>query len=303
VHSGGRGYAEPAYGRAFSELGSLLLLDSSGAQLFRRPVNGTDHTDAASLYPLLSCTDWSRLDEDLALLDADVVSVVAVTDPFADADTADLRASFPDLLRRYKEHYVTDLEVAYERAVSPDHRYKARRAHRSVDVTLVDRAPEHGETWSALYGHLIDRHGITGVQAFSESSLRSQLEVPGMHLWLAHAGAEVVAGQLWLCTPEVVYYHLAASTQRGYEVRASYALYSAAMIHYRRYARWLSLGAEPDSGGDGLRQFKRGWATGVRTAWLGGRISQPEVYRSLAAKSGQATGAVTSDYFPAYRRP
>ena len=42
------------------------------------------------------------------------------------------------------------------------------------------------------------------------------------------------------------------------------------------------------------RRFKRGWATGTRTAHFCGRVLDPERYAQLA-------GAAATSYFPAYR--
>jgi hypothetical protein len=43
----------------------------------------------------------------------------------------------------------------------------------------------------------------------------------------------------------------------------------------------------------GLARFKRGWATGTRTAWLGGRV--------LDAAGVARLGGARGTYFPAYR--
>ena len=49
--------------------------------------------------------------------------------------------------------------------------------------------------------------------------------------------------------------------------------------------------------GGGLREFKRGWSTGTRPAYLCGRILQPQRYAELAEERGPGERS----YFPAYR--
>jgi hypothetical protein len=48
---------------------------------------------------------------------------------------------------------------------------------------------------------------------------------------------------------------------------------------------------------DGLSRFKRGWATGTRTAYLCGRVLDRREYERMV----RAAGAGTTAYFPAYR--
>jgi hypothetical protein len=47
-----------------------------------------------------------------------------------------------------------------------------------------------------------------------------------------------------------------------------------------------------------LSRFKRGWATGTRTAYFCGRIFDRANYREIT----RASGCMATDYFPAYRQ-
>ena len=51
-----------------------------------------------------------------------------VTDPLGDYDLALLRASFPELARPFKQHYVIDLAEAPSKFVSRHHQRNARSA-------------------------------------------------------------------------------------------------------------------------------------------------------------------------------
>lgn len=296
-----RGYASAAYAAALSEFGEPLALPACGGWLLRRPIAGHDAADAMGCYPLFACRDWGRLAEDLESPADDLVSVTLVADPFGGYSEETLRRCFPDLCRRFKEHYVVDLERSTPDDVSAHHRRNARRGLRQVSVEVCDEPRRYRDDWVRLYQDLIDRHGIRGISAFSPLSLERQLEVPGLVMQRAvHEGA-TVGIVLWYVTDTVAYYHLGAYSPEGYELRAAFAIFSTALEFFRGKVGDLALGAgagarpDPESG---LDRFKAGWATGTRPAYLCGRILDPDLYARLAA------GGASSDtgYFPAYRQ-
>jgi hypothetical protein len=253
-------------------------------------------------YPLFACRDWAALAADLEALRGELVSLTVVADPFGAHDMAQLTACFPSLLAPYKQHYVADLAQPLERVVSKHHHYYARRALSRLEVDATTQAGPWLDDWDRLYAHLALRHRLTGTQRFSRESFQRQLEVPGLVAFRARLGTEVVGAHLWYVSGEVAYSHLAACDATGYETMASYALHATAVEHFRGRVRWLALGAgagvdprEPS----GLAAFKRGWSTGTRTAYLGGRIFDPATYAALtSARAPSGTG-----YFPAYRDP
>jgi hypothetical protein len=63
--------------------------------------------------------------------------------------------------------------------------------------------------------------------------------------------------------------------------------------------QWLGLGAGAGTRSDqsGLTRFKRGWATGTRTAYFCGRIFNRTAYDEIV----RPRNAPASDFFPAYR--
>jgi hypothetical protein len=250
-------------------------------------------------YPIFSCLDWSGLPPDLEDL-ADLVSFTAVTDPFGNYDRGLLERCFPDVMVPFKQHYVTDLSIAPERFVAPHHRRNVDRALRKVTVARCEDPPRYGREWTELYAHLIRRHSIRGIAAFSEAALRSQLEVPGVRLFRAEAGGEAAGMVLWMVQNGIAYYHLGAYSEAGYRERASFALFWSSLEHFRSEGvGWLSLGAgagtrEDEAGG--LARFKSGWSTSTRPVYLCGRILDKQAYSGLASKSGGP-----GSYFPAYR--
>jgi len=295
------GYRHPAYVASLAEFGTPCSLRRSGGRLLIREVDGSADRDAMGPYPLFCCSDWSQLAADLDELRDSVVSVVLVTDPFGEWTIEQLDTAFPDKRVAIKEHFVVKLAPAPLSRVSTHHRRNARHGLRKVDVDLVSDPPSVIDEWVAMYGQLVRRHGIEGLAAFSRASFARQLAVPGMSAFRATEGEAAVGAALWYVDGDVAYWHLAAYSERGYGVDASYALLASAMEHFEAAGvRWLALGAGagiPADDADGLTRFKAGWATETRTVHLCGRILKPDRYEALSA----LRGAGAAGFFPAYR--
>jgi hypothetical protein len=292
------GYLHANYARAFAALGTPRYLPEAEGWILQRPIPGTQYWDAMGCYPIFACRHWHKLGEDLAPLQQDIVSLTLVTEPLSDVSVAALRTIFPDVLRPYKNHFVVDLSIPHP--IRPHHRRNVRQAMTHVAVELCTTTAALDE-WVTLYQHLIERHNITGLAAFSRESLAAQWQVPGLTVLRAIHQSETVGMTLWFRDEERVYYHLAAYSPRGYELKASYALFHYAMEHFAQAGvRWMALGAgagTENDGSDGLTRFKRGWATETRTVYLCGRIFQPSIYAALVGAQ------VLTSFFPAYRHP
>src|SRR5262245_21402281 len=269
------GYSHHAYAASLAEFGNPRALPRSNGWILERPIIPTAYRDAMGCYPLFACHDWSKLDLDLEELGNDIVSVAVVADPFGAHDPAQLRKYFPTLVTPFKEHLVTDLSRSPESIVAAPHRRKARKALELVDVECFEDAIRVRDEWIELYANLIQRHCIRGLSAFSANSLKAQLAVPGISVFRAIRGHETVGMTLWYTDREVAYYHLGAHSKVGYELAASFALFWYALEYFSSHGlHWLNLGAgagiSAREGSDGLIRFKRGWATGTRTAYLCG---------------------------------
>jgi hypothetical protein len=293
------GYLHPAYAQSFSAVGRLRLLPASEGWLLERQIPGSDLRDAIGCYPLFCCQNWSSLHSDLNDLRGKVVAVSLVADPFGRYRMEQLEQCF-DLILPFKQHYIVDLCRPLQEISSSHHRYYARKALRTLSVPVSTRPQEHLDEWIDLYSNLVGRHQIRGLRRFSREQLRQQLGIPGAVMIRAIHGRTAVAAQVWYQQNEVGYSHLTAASELGYALRATYALYSRAIEYFSARTRWLDLGAgaglEGDEG-DGLSRFKRGWATGRRTAYLCGRIFDHSAYDDLVRMGG----LTRNSYFPAYR--
>lgn len=202
----------------------------------------------------------------------------------------------------FKQHFVVDLSRATEEFVGAHHRRNARKALRELSVEECADPAEFLDDWIALYEVLVRRHGIGGIAAFSRDAFAKQLTVPGIVALRAVRDTETEGMLLWYVQGEVAYYHLGAYSERGYEMLASFALFSRALDYFRRRGlRWLNLGsgAGAERGGpSGLSRFKQGWATGVRTAYFCGHIFDREKYDEIV----RVKKILPTSYFPAYRQ-
>jgi hypothetical protein len=288
-------YADAGYARSLIEFGEPRALPLSEGWLLERPVPGGDGRDLMGPYPLFACRDWAALASDLEALEGSAVSVVLVADPLGGADAGDLRRAFPDLMRPYKRHYVRDLEQPGNMPLH--HRRHIRRAAAALDVVVCTDPTLQLDDWTRLYSGLAERHGLVGIRAFSRAAFARQLGLPGLVAVRAERNGATVGMALWFEDAPDAHYHLAAYSPEGYEVSASYAIFEHALHHLRaRGVRWVDLGGSTGTGSatDGLERFKRGWASGARTAYLCGRVLDRAAYERLAA-------GLSREWFPAYR--
>jgi hypothetical protein len=290
-----------SYAESLAQFGSPRLLRGSNGWILKRRIPGFPSHDAVGCYPLFACQNWSQLHADLEDLGEELVSLAIVTDPFGEYDPAYLRFCFKDVATPYKEHFVVELSSFSDTFASSRHRGYARKALKNLSVEKCDEPVEHIDEWVALYDNLIARHGIKGVSAFSREAFDKQLKVPGIMAFRAMHKELTVGMTLWYARGDYGYYHLGAYNSIGYRLRASYALFWFAIRHFAASGfQWLNLGAGAGVSGDktdGLSQFKRGWATGTRTAYFCGRIFDQKRYRDITG----AKGISSTDFFPAYR--
>jgi hypothetical protein len=294
------GYLHRRYAQSLAEIGAPVELPLSQGWLLQRSIAGTAYHDAMGCYPLFACQDWQRLEPDLEALGSQLVSVTLVADPFGSYNAELLQRCFPDLLRTFKDHFIVDLSRRPADFVAENHRRNARKALSLVDVQRCAVPAERLDPWVALYDNLIQVRHIRGLRGFSRQSFAVQLEVPGIVAWEARHEGDPVGMILWYVQSDIAYYHLAAYSQAGYDLRASFALFWRSLEYFAAAGlRWLNLGAGAglQSSDDGLTRFKRGWATGTRPAYLCGRILDPPAYDELA----RIRLMTPTTYFPAYR--
>jgi hypothetical protein len=294
------GYLHANYASSLSEFGRPVQLDRSGSWIIERAIPSSASIDAMGCYPLFCCAAWASLKDDFSEIERGVVSLTAVADPFGDWTPEMLSELFPDLCRPYKMHNVIDLRGVEPKPLAANHLRNIRRAQDRLQIEVLAEPSRHLLDWQELYANLIARHGISGISAFSKSSFEWQFCTPGLQAIGARRGDEWVGMTLWYEQGERAYYHLGAYSEEGYELSASFGIFSAAIEFFRkRRIRYLNLGAGLDpKGEDGLSRFKRGWANAQRPVYICGRIFDREAY--VALKPPRNVDHATA-FFPAYR--
>lgn len=297
------GYGSKLYVESV-DMGEPVRLAYSDGWLLRRPIEIQDERteyDLVGSYPIFCCRWWEALAEDLDALGDSLVSVSLVTDPFGNYTEKDLKICFPDRCFPYKKHYITDLSRKPDRFVSNHHRRYAKRAFGHLEIELVENPISLLDDWLELYSNLVDRHSIAGPANFTPKSLEMQLRLPGMIAVVAYMGTKPVGIVIWYLTGNVAYYHLAAYSNLGYELRASFGLFFYSIETIRSKAEYLSLGGGSGlrvDDEDGLARFKSGWSTDTRDVYFCGRILNQSKYQQLCKRTHSID---VPDFFPAYR--
>jgi len=303
--SGRYGYLHPSYAEAYVEAGEVRHLRRSGAWMLTRPIPGSARKDALVGHPLLICRDWRALPDDLvetAAL-ADVVSVSALTDPLARVSEATLGEAFPDLVRVHALHYVADLIAFWP---TREHRRAVRRATQFLDVDIEGAPAGRLDDWARLTDGPGDVGAGTVSIDLSREALERQLSVPGSVGLTAVAEDGPVAFALVYVGGDDAHLHTLATSRRGEELGARFALIGAAVEDMAgRGLRSLDLGtvsAGVDADTEGATAsvaFMDGWTELLRPSYLCGRVVDRLAYDELAASVGTTGSAV----FPAYRDP
>jgi len=290
------GYLHSEYAASHSEFGKPIFLPASGGWLLARGIGESGLRDAMGCYPLFCCVNWAGLHHDLEILKEQLVAVVLVTDPFGKYSHGLLEACF-DNVTRFKEHFIIETGQPLASFVNPSHRRHALRALRDVDVEICPEPLAYLEDWDQMFSVLAARHSIRGLRRFSRAAFQKQLAVPGIVMFRALHNGQTIGLDLWYSQDDCAQAHLAAFSSVGYELRASYATKWRAIEYFTERVTCINLGAgRAANSTDGLSQFKQGWSTGKRPAWLCGRVLQAEIYAKLSPIFATGHG-----YFPAYR--
>lgn len=295
------GYLHPLYAKSLSDYGVPLYLEKCGGWVIKRRIPGFLQDDAMWTYPIFTCMDWSKLQEDFDLVSDTLVSLSAVTDPFGTFSYEDLRVVFPDVCLPFKDHFVVDLEKSPRSFVNAHHRRNSDTAMRNISVLISTEPSGWLDEWDKLYSCLVARHQIKGIARFSKTIFKTQLSVPGMVAFKAMSLGECVGMLLFFTQNNIAYYHLGAYSDLGYKQKASFALFWSAIEYFADHRmKWMSLGAGAGSqndGSDGLTRFKRGWATGTRTVYFCGKIFDHRKYTEITSSKNYPA----ENFFPAYR--
>jgi len=294
------GYRHPDYARSLSQWGEPLKLRNSKGWLLKKKIPNSKLHDLSGCYPIFSCSNWDGLIHDLNEIGKEFVTISLVLDPFGKYHIEKLQKYFTDTMFPFKKHYVVDLSLPVEAYISQHHLRNSKKALKTVQVKECKPACAYLEDWLRLYQTLIQKHKISGIQAFSRQSFAIQLQVPGIVAFRACHGDTTLGMLLWYIQGDVAYYHLGAFSPEGYKLRASFALFMNSILFFQNKGlRWLNLGGVAGYSNNetsGLARFKRGWSTGTKSSYFCGRVLNPRLYQRLCSGTDNS-----HKFFPLYR--
>ena len=298
------GYLHPHYAYSLREFGEPQELPQCGGWILKRIIPGTPYKDAMGCYPLFVCRDWTKLGKDLEQIGSGLVSVAFVTDPFAEV-TPDCLKRYFDVVRPFKKHYVANFSYPLDSFIDKthcSHYYYAQRSLKQMEVFICLEPIKYLDEWVKLYDNLIIRHNIKGIMAFSPKSFETQLKLPGTVMAIGLHKGEIVGAGVVLIQGRLAYFHLAAYSDTGYKIRASYGIFwkvlnylQAQGVHFLDIGGLSGIECDPK---DGLARFKKGWSNETRLVYFCGHIFDRQKYETIC----QQFRIAGSGYFPAYRQ-
>jgi hypothetical protein len=287
-------YSSQAYADAFREFGPIIKIDSLNIWVQIRDIPNTQLKDATSIYPLSLPTkpqSSNLLYEELK--DLGLVSLVLVTAPFLD-DTSWLSSTF-DIAREYKTNFTVEGPVE-TRVFRKKHRKEIRKALTECEIRKIDLLT-YLDQWCELYDTLIARHDLKGVHRFSRRYFETLANLTKISTFGAFIDDNLVSASLWVEDTNWITGHLSGTSNQGYGIGASHAIFDYLIRHYE--GRNINLGGAPDNSKQGanLSLFKRGFANASRTSWLCGIIVDQVCYKNLCREMNTEH----TQFFPAYR--
>jgi len=293
------GYLHPLYSKSFSDIGTPLYLPKSKGWLIKREIPGTEYYDAMGPYPLFICENWEYLIEDISSLENDLVAVSFVIGPLQ-LFSKNIFQEYFEVLYEYRNHYILDTTLPFEKVISPGRRKTAQRALNKVEADYQIAPNICLDDWCHLYDNIISKYKVSGIRAFSKESFRKQIAIPKTHFFYVMYQSELVGGALFFLQNDTSYYHLSALTEKGYDLQAGYAVVWSAIKVLSNKIRWIELqgGINLNNGViDGLSKFKMGWASFEKKSYFCGKVLDSHKYSNIM----KIQNIPTTNWFPAYR--
>ncbi|MFP6582605.1 MAG: hypothetical protein VCD00_08620 [Candidatus Hydrogenedentota bacterium] len=292
-------YASRKYVEALAgDKSEVVDLPDLGTHVLLRPIKGTGYIDAMGPYPCTPFNTEGGVEKSFEPLRAlGTVSLTLVSDALERKSEEECSAF--DFVRPYKKHYLSEGEID-ESSFSAHHRRDIRRAQRFSETREIS-LDDYFSEWIAMYEGLAERHDFSAFHRFDRNYFEALSDLAGLITIGVFIAEELVSCHLWIRSELGSYSHLAASSERGYDIGAAYAAY-AYSLNLLNSSGPVDLGGVADTnagGGDGLDKFKAGFSNSQAINYICGAILRPNVYRQLSSNR------MTSNdrYFPLYRGP
>ncbi|HMK93708.1 MAG TPA: GNAT family N-acetyltransferase [Thermoleophilia bacterium] len=190
-------------------------------------------------------------------------------------------------------------------ALSGSTRRGVRKAREAGLRVAVETSDECYARFAELYRDTMARRQATPYYFFSDRYFADARELLGddQTLLCVWHGDEIVAGALFMRSPEFVHYHLGGSAAEALPLRPNNLLFFEAMqwgFGLGAAALHLGGGYQPD---DDLFRFKSGFSPLRAQFCVGRAVHLPDEYERAAAARAAAAPVTDPHWFPAYRAP
>jgi|GEM_PF-3327608 len=262
--------AHPTCSKAYAK-----TLEEAGVEVFEVPEWGTHVLvrdgragvrQAAGIRPFASLDPRCELRAGLERLGREGINSISLTtDPMWCPEARMLEEAF-DNCRVFKDNYFVD-RAAKPVQIRKRHRNRVNQARQATEIESISLG-DHLELWYELYLKNVDTRQIA--QPFSSLYFERLAAFPELQALAVTAGGEIVAMTLWLRHDDTLYFHDAASSEKGFELSASYAAF-ARVIEEVADCRYVFLGGGADFRNDetdGLAVFKRGFANSSLPSYI-----------------------------------
>lgn len=295
-------YTTETFAKSLFHIGEPIFVPAWSTYVLKRPISIDGNivgSDAIGLYPITILPASADVKSGLDFLRyTGLISIVIVLDDFHRPSMEALNNNFY-LCKKLKTHYIFDPNkgsISYDK----HHRYELRQAHKTVRPEVIDLSQYLNE-WISLYASLSDRHHLSGSHDFQIEHFKALSKMEGIVTFGGFVDNQLVSCHIWATYEGLAHSHLAASNEKGYEVRAAYALNDLALDHFKDCSIVnFGGGAGFSDEMSGLSKFKKGFSNRDADAIICGEILDQTRYDALNALNG---GSIKTKFFPAYRAP
>lgn len=208
-----------------------------------------------------------------------------------------------DVVLEYKDHFFCDLGINdIWRILSDNHKRLIKKALKLAKIARISNSGDIEKIWLELYNHLIAKRQISGISRFTPQILKNFIRLPQSAIYAATIENQICGITIFCFDERIVYYHLAAYSDIGYDHSVSYGIFWQAIQDFKKDGfKVLHLGGVPGvyASSSGLYKFKKGFSSGLKKTHFIGKILNRDQFNETLKKSGTVG---VFDFFPPYRK-
>ncbi|MBX3486455.1 MAG: hypothetical protein KF798_00935 [Candidatus Paracaedibacteraceae bacterium] len=283
-------YCTKGFAESLPHIGIAEEISAWGTHVLDRPILHTNDRDCCGVYPLIQF--GRNIDFTAGLQHLNDRGYISGTFVLTEDQLKEIPKDLLHHVKPFKPHYVARSGInAYTRY----HRRYVSKANRQVETGILD-LKTHLDDWIKLYDYTANRHHFSSMHRFPRIHHETLATLEGITSIGAWVNDELVSAHIWAHDDRSAHSHLVASTEKGYETNAAYAVNDFSLKHFRSLDM-INFGGSAGFDGkmDGLARFKSGFCNDIIQSYVIGIILNQPQYAQLSQQP--------STFFPAYRDP